>query len=96
MAKYMLKRLGQTLLIVVLVSFLTFLLVSLMPKDPVYSLYGTDLTAEEYQARFVEMGLDKPVLVRYFTWAKGANGRTACSRCWPTSSAVSPPSLWQW
>ena len=71
MAKYMLKRLGQTLLIVVLVSFLTFLLVSLMPKDPVYSLYGTDLTAEEYQARFVEMGLDKPVLVRYFTWAKG-------------------------
>ena len=40
MAKYMFKRLGSTLIIVIIVSILTFLLVSLMPKDPVYSLYG--------------------------------------------------------
>lgn len=69
MAKYMFKRLGQTMLIIVLVSFLTFLLVSLMPKDPVYSLYGTDISQEEYDQHYVEMGLDKPVLVRYAAWA---------------------------
>lgn len=69
MAKYMFKRLGSTLIIVVIVSILTFLLVSLMPKDPVYSLYGTDITQEEYNMRYVEMGLDKPILVRYLNWA---------------------------
>lgn len=36
MTQYIAKRLGQTLLIVFLVSFLTFLLVAVMPKDPVY------------------------------------------------------------
>lgn len=69
MAKYMFKRLGSTLIIVVIVSILTFLLVSFMPKDPVYSLYGTDITQEEYDIRYVEMGLDKPVFVRYLNWA---------------------------
>ena len=69
MAKYMFKRLGSTLIIVVIVSILTFLLVSFMPKDPVYSLYGTDITQEEYDMRYVERGLDQPVLVRYLNWA---------------------------
>ena len=72
MAKYMLKRVGQTLIIIVLVSFLTFILISLMPKDPVYSLYGTDITQEEYDLHFVEMGLDHPLLVRYADWALSA------------------------
>lgn len=70
MGKYIAKRLGQTLGIVILVSFLTFLLVAVMPKDPVYILYGTDLTVEEYNIRYVEMGLDKHVVVRYFDWLK--------------------------
>lgn len=71
MAKYMLKRLGQTAIIVVLVSVLSFLLVSVMPKDPVYSLYGTDITQEEYDFHYEEMGLNRPVFVRYFNWAAG-------------------------
>lgn len=69
MASYMLKRLGQTLLIIVLVSVLSFFLVSLMPKDPVYALYGTDISQEEYDARYIEMGLDQPLPVRYAQWA---------------------------
>lgn len=69
MAKYMFKRLGQTLIIIVIVSILTFLLVSLMPKDPVYALYGTDITQEEYDVAFKELNLDKPIPVRYLMWA---------------------------
>lgn len=70
MTRYLLKRLGQTLIIVVLVSFFTFLLVNLMPKDPVYALYGNDISQEEYDAAFRNMGLDKPILYRYAVWAK--------------------------
>lgn len=70
MARYLLKRFGQTLLIVVIVSFLTFLLVSLMPGDPVYALYGTDISQEEYETAYRMMSLDKSVITRYFIWAK--------------------------
>ena len=66
----MFKRLGQTLIIMVIVSVLTFLLVSLMPKDPVYALYGTDITQEEYDVAFHELNLDKPIPVRYLAWAR--------------------------
>ncbi len=68
MLKYILKRLGQTVLIVLIVSILTFLLVSLMPKDQVYALYGTDISQEEYDAAFKELNLDKPIIVRYWYW----------------------------
>lgn len=70
MTRYLLKRVGQTLIIVVLVSFCTFMLVNLMPKDPVYALFGSDISQEEYDAAFHNMGLDKPLLHRYFLWAK--------------------------
>lgn len=46
------------------------MLVNLMPKDPVYALFGSDISQEEYDAAFHNMGLDKPLLYRYFLWAK--------------------------
>jgi len=70
MTRYLLKRIAQTLLIVVLVSVLTFLLVSLMPKDQVYALFGTEISQEEYDAAYIQLGLDKPIVYRYFQWAK--------------------------
>lgn len=70
MTQYILKRLGQTLIIVILVSFLAFILVSIMPKDPVYALYGTEISQEEYEAAYRALNLDKPILTRYFMWAK--------------------------
>lgn len=70
MARYILKRLCQTLLIIVLVSILTFLLVSLMPKDPVYALYGTEIDQTAYDAAYQELNLDKPLIVRYFIWLR--------------------------
>lgn len=70
MTKYLLKRLGETVIIIVLVSVITFFLVSIMPKDPVYALYGTDLTEAEYEAAYHTLNLDKPIIYRYWMWAK--------------------------
>lgn len=69
--KYLLKRLGQTAVIIILVSFATFLLVSIMPRDPVYAMYGTDIDEEQYQIGRQELHLDKPIVQRYFIWANG-------------------------
>jgi len=69
MVKYILNRIGQALITVVLVSFLTYILVGVMPKDPVYALYGPNITQEEYDAGYKTLNLDKPLLVRYGMWA---------------------------
>ncbi len=70
MTRYILNRIGQTLLIIVIVSFLTFLLVNLMPKDQVYALYGTDISQEDYEILYKRLNLDKPILYRYGLWAR--------------------------
>lgn len=70
MVRYILKRVVQTVTVMLLVSFITFLLVSVMPKDPVYSLFGSDVTPDEYQILFRRLGLDQPVLVRYWNWLR--------------------------
>lgn len=71
MVRYILKRVVQTLTVMLLVSLITFLLVSIMPKDPVYSLFGSDVTPEEYQVLYERLGLNRPVLVRYWNWLVG-------------------------
>jgi len=71
MGKYLAKRLGQTLVIMLIVSLLSFLLVAIMPKDPVYALLGSDITEEEYWAKYYELELDKPLAVRYVKWLGG-------------------------
>lgn len=72
MTKYLLNRILQTVLIVVIVSVISFLLVSIMPKDPVYALIGADATEEDYWTTYYRLGLDKPLFIRYFNWAAGA------------------------
>lgn len=71
MAKYLANRIIQTFVLLIIVSFMSFLLVSLMPTDPVYAQFGTDITQEEYDVAFVRMGLDKPVWTRYGMWLGG-------------------------
>lgn len=68
MGKYILKRLGQTVIVLLLVTFFTYLLLDLIPGDPVYAILGSQVRPEQYQKVYLELGLDKPFLVRYGTW----------------------------
>jgi peptide/nickel transport system permease protein len=54
------------------VSFLTFLLLSLNPVDPAEQLLGPTATAEQVAAKREELGLDRPLLERYADWLGGA------------------------
>ncbi len=65
----MLVRLVVVLLIV---TFGTFMLVRLFPGDPVKKMipFGTNLKAQRAQLR-KEIGLDKPVLEQYGSWIAG-------------------------
>ncbi|MBQ9195982.1 MAG: ABC transporter permease [Clostridia bacterium] len=72
MARYILQRLGQTLLILIIVSFITYLLVDFLPGDPIAAMTGGEISGETYDRLFHEMNMDKPVLVRYFLWLRDA------------------------
>ncbi len=68
MAHYIFKRLVQSIIVIFIVSIFTFLLTYLMPGDPVYAMLGEDITREQYEIAYQEMGLDKPIYVRYLNW----------------------------
>ena len=50
---------------------LVFLLIHLVPGDPVRQLVGENATEEQYQAVKAELGLDKPLLTQYGDYWKG-------------------------
>lgn len=72
----MLKVIGRRLLIVIpmlfVVATLTFLLVNLIPGDPVTSILGPDATAAQYEALRNTLGLNRPLIERYGDWVAHA------------------------
>lgn len=68
MGLYVLKRLGQMILTLFIVSIFSFLLISFIPGDPVYAILGEEVNPQEYDRVFAELKLDQPVLIRYFGW----------------------------
>ena len=74
MGKYIGKRLGHLLWILVALSFLTFLLMYISPGDAATKkLYAQGIAvSEEVLAKTrQDMGLDRPFLVQYGDWALG-------------------------
>ncbi|MGG1678145.1 ABC transporter permease [Neobacillus sp. NRS-1170] len=66
--KFLVRRLLLTIPILFLVSVLTFSLIHLIPGDPARVILGQEATPEAYQALRAQLGLDKPIIVQYFTW----------------------------
>jgi peptide/nickel transport system permease protein len=64
-------RLVELLAVLLLVSFGVFLLLSLVSGDPAIAVLGEGHTKAEYAALRHEMGLDGPLLPRYFDWLGG-------------------------
>lgn len=73
MAKYLLKRLGTIVIIMILVSFASFFLVNLVPGDVVYTVAGSEEIDDElYDQIYHELNLDKSPIQRYLIWAGNA------------------------
>ena len=65
------QRVVQGVIVLLLVSAITFLLVNLAPGGPA-SLMRMDATPEQREALTRRFGLDQPVPVRYIQWLAGA------------------------
>ncbi|MEX2501189.1 MAG: ABC transporter permease [Trueperaceae bacterium] len=71
MTVYVARRLLQGVVVLFLVSLLTFFLMHLAPGGP-SSLVDFQSTAAERDARLARFGLDRPVHERYLVWLGGA------------------------
>lgn len=72
MLLYALRRSSTGLLLAVLVTLITYLLLSLSFDDIVRGRLGPAATPETVRAMKADMGLDRPVLVQYLDWSSHA------------------------
>jgi peptide/nickel transport system permease protein len=67
-ARYLMRRLLFLLPVAIVVSFLTFLTIHLVPGDPARVLLGEEATPQTVAALDQQLGLDKPLPVQYSLW----------------------------
>ena len=65
---YLLKRFVYGFFVLVGLSILMFLLVRVMPGDPVRLVLGPQATQEEVDKLSHQMGLDRPIFIQYFKY----------------------------
>lgn len=68
---YLIRRAQRLVVVMFAVTLFTFLLVNVLPGDVAYDIAGQDATPEEVAAIRADLGLDRPVLIRYFEWLGG-------------------------
>jgi peptide/nickel transport system permease protein len=69
MAGYLARRLGFILITLVLASIIIFFVTQLLPGDVAQVMLGQFATEEAVQNLREELGLNRPVIIRYLDWA---------------------------
>ena len=71
MGKYILKRLGQTLLVLFAISIIVFLLMNVLPGDPVALMLEKRADPATVEQVRHSLGLDKPLFQQYWDFLVG-------------------------
>lgn len=71
MSKFIIRRLLLMIPVILGVVLLIFIIMSFTPGDPAAIILGSNATTEDILAMREELGLNQPLLVRYFQYIKG-------------------------
>lgn len=84
MLGYALKRVLQVIPVLLVISFICFMMIHLVPGDPVTNMMGIGASKEAIAAQREELGLNRPLLVQYGDFlvnaAKGDLGTSIITR----------------
>lgn len=86
MSRYFLRRIIQSVPVLLLITVITFAIVHLLPGDPALAYLGEAAAKNEeaYEAVRLELGLDQPLPVQYAKWlgkmVQGDMGRSVRTR----------------
>ncbi|MEY7848859.1 ABC transporter permease [Natrarchaeobius sp. A-rgal3] len=70
MKRYLLARLGQSVVLVWLVATVVFFWVRLLPGGPFQTMFGRHATPETVARMNAEFGIDQPLYVQYVAWMR--------------------------
>jgi peptide/nickel transport system permease protein len=68
MGLFVLRRLGQTLLVLGIASVIIFVLMRLIPGDPIQIIMGSEYSPQAEAELRRQLGLDRPLFVQYLRW----------------------------
>jgi peptide/nickel transport system permease protein len=66
--RFIILRLIQTLIILFIITLITFTLIQIVPGDPAFTILGTNATPEQVNKLRHEMWLDRPIPIQYGHW----------------------------
>jgi len=72
LTNYIVRRIIQSVVVMLVISFLSFSLLQVMPGDPAAAMLGTNATKEQIDSLRKELWLDRPFLVQYGHWFSNA------------------------
>lgn len=72
MSKFIFKRIGYGLIVLLGLSLFSFLLIHLIPGDPARIMLDTSASSEQVEKLREEMGLNKPYVVQYYEYLTNA------------------------
>ncbi len=70
MTRFFLRRLILAIPVLLFVSIIVFTIVAAIPGDPARILLGEDVSKEALENLREELGLDRPIYVRYLIWLR--------------------------
>lgn len=68
MGAYILKRLISAIPVLLGITVIVFLIMAMIPGDPATAILGSYATPENVEKLNRDLGLDKPLVTRYFIW----------------------------
>jgi len=66
--KHVIKKIITMIITILLVSLFVFIAFDVIPGDPAVAKLGTQATPEKVEALREQMGLNRPLVIRYFSW----------------------------
>jgi peptide/nickel transport system permease protein len=95
MQRLIVVRILESLLVLLIVAFLSYALIGLMPGDPIDLMLSADprMTTEDAERLRALAGVDQPLLTRWFDWLMGAiSGELGYSRLYalPVTEVIGP------
>jgi len=65
------RRVGQSIIVIFIVTMIVFLLMKLVPGDPIINFLGSNASEEQIVYYTKLFGFDQPVLIQYGKWIAG-------------------------
>jgi len=96
MAKFIVRRFFLLLLTMLLVSVAVFLITESSPGNVARNVLGAFVTPEQEASFLAQVGLDKPVYVRYFHWLFGSDWTAARKVGMPLKRITTEDGFQEW